>query len=50
MPIEGRLGAIDYDESSGRFRLEVFAGDSATARIQMFIPTPADPDPVTRDQ
>jgi len=49
MPIDGRLGAIDFDAASGRFRLEVFAGDSGTARIQMFIPEP-DEDPLTHDR
>jgi hypothetical protein len=50
IPIEGHVGRIEFDETSGRFRLEVLAGDSGTARIQMFIPSPTDNDPETRDQ
>jgi hypothetical protein len=50
IPIEGHAGRIEFDETSGRFRLEVLAGGSGTARIQMFIPSPTDNDPETRDQ
>jgi hypothetical protein len=50
IPIVGHVGRIEFDETSGRFRLEVLAGDSGTARIQMFIPSPTDNDPETRDQ
>jgi hypothetical protein len=36
--IDGRVGAVTYDDASGRFDVEVFPNDSASARIRMSVP------------
>jgi len=46
---EGRLGTLTFDAASGRFRVEVFPGESGTARLRAFVPPPADDGSLDRD-
>jgi hypothetical protein len=48
-PVEGQLGKLAYDSLSGRFRVEVFPGDSGTARLRLLVPAPQDLAPRERD-
>jgi hypothetical protein len=36
--VDGRLGPLAFDADSGRFRVEVFPGDSSAARVRAFAP------------
>jgi hypothetical protein len=39
--VDGWLGPLTFDKDSRRFRIEVFAGKSGTARIRAIVPDPA---------
>lgn len=45
---EGRLGMMAFDDASGRFRVEVFPGESGAARLSMFVPPPPEDGPDDR--
>jgi len=47
--VEGRLGKLAFDEASGRFRVEVFPGESGTARLRAFVPPAVDGGSLDRD-
>lgn len=38
--VDGRLGALNFDSDSGRFRVELFPTTSGTARLRAFVPSP----------
>jgi hypothetical protein len=41
--VEGRVGPIEFDKDSGRFRVEVFPGASGSARLRMTLPPAGNP-------
>ncbi len=47
---EGGVGRVTYDEVTGRFRVEVFPGESGAARLSMFVPPPRPDDPEDRER
>ncbi|HXH40202.1 MAG TPA: hypothetical protein VNN08_16350 [Thermoanaerobaculia bacterium] len=47
--VAGRLGTLAFDEGSGRFRVEVFPGESGIARIRVYTPPPAGDGSLDRD-
>lgn len=36
--VDGQLGPVEFDDQTGRFRVEVFPADSGTARLRAFVP------------
>jgi hypothetical protein len=46
MAVEGSIGKMNYDDNSGRFHFEIFAGKSGSARFQALVPVPDDTIPM----
>ena len=47
---EGSLGRVAFDDVTGRFRVEVFPGESGAARISLFVPPPGQDGPQDRER